>query len=134
LDRYEIFDAYAISNNRAERSIKPFVIGRKNWLFCNTPKGARTSSVIYSVIETAKENGLNPYEYLKHLFTVMPNMPKERTKNCCRGASHCRTFAAGKPPQAAEPENLKPQNSHRANSTCQITINGRRVSYLSRRW
>ena len=69
-----------ISNNRAERSIKPFVIGRKNWLFCNTAKGARASAVIYSVIETAKENGLNPYEYLKHLFTVMPNMPKERYK------------------------------------------------------
>jgi hypothetical protein len=46
-----------ISNNRAERSIKPFVIGRKNWLFCNTPKGARASAIIYSIVETAKENG-----------------------------------------------------------------------------
>ena len=42
-----------ISNNRAERSIKPFVIGRKNWLFANTPKGALASAVIYSIIETA---------------------------------------------------------------------------------
>lgn len=57
-----------LSNNRAERSIKPFVIGRKNWLFCNTPSGAKSSSVIYSVIETAKENNLKPFEYLKFVF------------------------------------------------------------------
>jgi len=62
-----------LSNNRAERSIKPFVMGRKNWLFCNTPKGARASSVIYSIIETAKENGLKPFEYLKFLFESVPN-------------------------------------------------------------
>jgi transposase len=63
-----------ISNNRAERSIKPFVIGRKNWLFCNTPKGARASSIIYSLVETAKENKLNPYTYLNHLFERLPNL------------------------------------------------------------
>ena len=57
-----------LSNNAAERSIKPFVIGRKNWLFANTPRGARTSATIYSIVETAKENGLNPFSYLKHLF------------------------------------------------------------------
>jgi hypothetical protein len=57
-----------LSNNRAERAIKPFVIGSKNWLFCNTPGGARSSAVIYSIVETAKENGLNPYEYLKFIF------------------------------------------------------------------
>ena len=53
-----------ISNNRAERSIKPFVMGRKNWLFANTLAGARSSAVFYSLIETAKENGLDPYCYL----------------------------------------------------------------------
>jgi len=63
-----------ISNNRAERSIKPFVIGRKNWLFCNTPKGARASAIIYSIVETAKENRLNPYAYLMHLFEKLPNL------------------------------------------------------------
>jgi hypothetical protein len=57
-----------IDNNRAERSIKPFVIGRKNWLFANTPRGAKTSALIYSIVETAKENGLNPFDYLKYLF------------------------------------------------------------------
>jgi transposase len=66
-----------ISNNRAERSIKPFVIGRKNWLFANTPKGAKTSALIYSIVETAKANGLNPYTYLEyaldHMREIDPN-------------------------------------------------------------
>jgi transposase len=62
-----------LSNNRAERSIKPFVIGRKNWLFSNTPQGAEASSVIFSIIETAKENHLNVYRYLKYLFEQLPN-------------------------------------------------------------
>jgi transposase len=61
-----------LSNNRAERSIRPFVIGRKNWLFSNTPKGARASAVYYSLIETAKENGLSPYDYLVEVFTAAP--------------------------------------------------------------
>ena len=61
-----------LSNNRAERSIKPFVIGRKNWLFANTPAGARSSAVIYSLIETAKENHLDPYRYL---LWVLKNAP-----------------------------------------------------------
>lgn len=57
-----------ISNNRAERSIKPFVIGRKNWLFCNTPGGAKASAAIYSIIQTAIENGLKPQAYLEYVF------------------------------------------------------------------
>jgi transposase len=65
-----------ISNNRAERSIKPFVIGRKNWIFANTPNGARASAVYYSLIETARENGLNPFEYLSWIFTQAPNLGK----------------------------------------------------------
>lgn len=63
-----------LDNNRSERSIKPFVIGRKNWLFANTPRGAKASATIYSVIETAKENGLHPYHYLKHLFEQLPQL------------------------------------------------------------
>ena len=62
-----------LSNNRAERSIKPFVMGRKGWLFSNTPAGAQASAVIYSLIETAKENGLNPYQYL---LWVLRNAPQ----------------------------------------------------------
>jgi hypothetical protein len=63
-----------LDNNRSERSIKPFVIGRKNWLFANTPRGAKASATIYSVIETAKENGLHPFNYLKHLFEQLPQL------------------------------------------------------------
>jgi transposase len=65
-----------IDNNRSERSIKPFVIGRKNWLFSNTPRGACGSAIVYSIVETAKENGLNPYYYLHYLFEKLPNMDK----------------------------------------------------------
>ncbi|MDR1184137.1 MAG: IS66 family transposase [Coriobacteriales bacterium] len=63
-----------LSNNRAERSIKPFVIGRKNWLFSNTPRGANASAAIFSIIETAKENHLRIYEYLKYLFEQLPDI------------------------------------------------------------
>lgn len=63
-----------ISNNRGERAIKPFVIGRKNWLFSNTPKGATASAVIYSIVETAKANGLSPFHYLSYLFEKLPNI------------------------------------------------------------
>ena len=63
-----------IDNNASERTIKGFVMGRKAWLFCNTPKGARASSIIYSIIETAKENQLNPFQYLTYLFEKLPNV------------------------------------------------------------
>jgi transposase len=66
-----------LDNNRGERSIKPFVIGRKNWLFSNTPRGARASATIYSIVETARENNLNPYAYLKYLFEQLPNVDLE---------------------------------------------------------
>jgi hypothetical protein len=61
-----------LSNNRAENSIRPFTLGRKNWLFNNTVKGADTSAVIYSLVETAKANGLIPFEYLKYLLETVP--------------------------------------------------------------
>ena len=63
-----------IDNNRSERAIKPFVIGRKNWLFSNTPRGATASAVIYSIVETAKENGVDPQAYLTYLFEQLPNI------------------------------------------------------------
>lgn len=61
-----------ITNNRAERGVKPFVMGRKAWLFSCTPAGARASSVMYSILETAKDNGLHPYRYLKYLLEMLP--------------------------------------------------------------
>ena len=74
LENYLLDGRCEISNNRAERSIKVFVIGRKNFLFCDTVNGAKSSATIYSVIETAKENGLNPMNYLTYLFEKIPNM------------------------------------------------------------
>jgi transposase len=59
-------------NNRAENAIRPFVVGRKNWLFNDTPAGAKASAGLYSLIETARANNLNPFEYLKLLFEKLP--------------------------------------------------------------
>ena len=73
LTRYLEDGRLELSNNRAERSIKPFVMGRKNWLFANTTGGAQASAVIYSLIETAKVNGLDPYRYL---LWVLQNAPQ----------------------------------------------------------
>lgn len=61
-----------IDNNAAERAIRPFAIGRKNWLFCDTPKGARASANIYSLIQTAKANGHEPWHYLAYLLQHLP--------------------------------------------------------------
>lgn len=60
-----------LHNNMAERCVKPFVIGRKNWLFSNTPMGAEASCILYSIIETAKLNDCNPYEYLKYVLETL---------------------------------------------------------------
>lgn len=62
-----------VSNNTAENSIRPFTVGRKNWLFSNSPKGAKASAIVYSLIETAKANDLDPERYLKYLFEKLPN-------------------------------------------------------------
>jgi len=61
-----------LSNNRIENSVRPYALGRKNWLFCNTPNGAVASSIVYSIIETAKANGLKPFHYLEYLLSVEP--------------------------------------------------------------
>jgi transposase len=62
-----------LSNNRIENTVRPFAVGRKNWLFCDTVDGANASAMVYSIIETAKANGLKPFEYLEFLFETMPN-------------------------------------------------------------
>ena len=61
-----------ISNNQVENAIRPIVVGRKNWLFCDTQAGARASVIVFTVLETAKANGLNPEAYLNHLLSVLP--------------------------------------------------------------
>jgi transposase len=66
-----------IDNNLAENAIRPFVIGRKNWLFSNSVAGAKASAGLYSLVETAKANGLNVFDYLKHIFNEIPKVGSE---------------------------------------------------------
>ena len=61
-----------LDTNLVENSIRPFALGRRNWLFADTPGGAQASAHLYSIIETAKANGLDPFAYLAHLFTEIP--------------------------------------------------------------
>ena len=72
LERYIEAGHLPIDNNAAERAIRPFVIGRKNWLFSDTPKGATASAQLYSLVETAKANGQEPYAWLRHVLECLP--------------------------------------------------------------
>ena len=73
LSRYLEDGRCSFSNNASERSVKPFVMGRKNWLFSDTPNGANASALVYSMVETAKANGVNPYHYLAFLLEKYPS-------------------------------------------------------------
>lgn len=72
LIRYLDDGRLAIDNNQAENAIRPFVLGRKNWLFSDSVKGVQASANLYSLIETAKASGLEPYAYLRYLFAELP--------------------------------------------------------------
>lgn len=77
--RWEFFITYLddgrfeIDNSRSERGIKPFVIGRKNWMFANTPLGAHASARLYSLVESAKANRVEPRAYLEYIFKELPS-------------------------------------------------------------
>lgn len=73
----------SLSNNMSENSIRPVTVGRRNWLFCDTTDGADASMILYSLLETARANGLNPQRYLEYLLEVRPNadMSDEELKN-----------------------------------------------------
>lgn len=74
MENYLLDGRCSISNNIAENSIRPFTVGRKNWLFSDTPKGADASAIVYSIVETAKANNLNVFTYLNYLLLYMPDM------------------------------------------------------------
>ena len=76
LERYLDSGLVDIDNNASEQAIKPFVMGRKGWLFSDTVAGAKSSAILYSLVETAKQNGHEPYAWLRHVLTVLPSMPK----------------------------------------------------------
>ncbi|KAA8675615.1 IS66 family transposase [Vibrio gigantis] len=67
----------SMDNNRAERSVRPFTVGRNKWLFSKTHNGARASAVLYSLIETAKANDCEPYEYLEYVLREIPKLKSE---------------------------------------------------------
>ena len=73
LSRYLEDGRCSFSNNLSENAIRPFVVGRKGWLFSDTPAGAETSAVIYTMVENAKANGVNVYQYLKLILEKQPN-------------------------------------------------------------
>jgi transposase len=74
LENFLLDGQIPISNNHAENAIRPFAAHRRSWLFADTPKGAESSAIVYSIVETAKANNLNVYEYLVHIFKNLPNI------------------------------------------------------------
>ncbi|WP_419587925.1 IS66 family transposase, partial [Thiolapillus sp.] len=79
LNQWELLTGYLadgrlnISNALAENAIRPFAVGRRNWLFADTPRGAKASATTYSLIETAKANGVEPFAYLHHVLQHIGN-------------------------------------------------------------
>ena len=78
------------TNNIAENAIRPFVVGRKNWLFCDTAKGAESSAIAYTMVETAKANGLEPWRYLRCILDELrypdKTPPQPPWSDICPGA------------------------------------------------
>lgn len=96
-----------LSNNVAEQAQRIFVVGRKNWLFSDAPRGARASAAIYSVTTTAKANGLNPRLYVEWLLTEMPNAgssPMRLWTRSCRGRIGCLSPASSTQPLPRSPK------------------------------
>ena len=98
----------SFSNNLSENAIRPFTVGRKNWLFCDTPNGAQASAFVYSMVEIAKANGVNVYHYLTYLLEKMPSnrMSDEELELL-----------------APWNENVKTEIQHRVNNTDQSDVN-----------
>jgi hypothetical protein len=74
LARYVDDGRLAIDNNIVERAVKAFVIGRKNWLFSDSVEGMRANAIMYTLVQTARANGLDPFEYLTYVYERLPNM------------------------------------------------------------
>ena len=75
---YLLHPALGPSNQRAENGIRPFVVGRKNFLFAGHPNGAKALAIYYTLIETAKANGVRPLNYLKHIFSRIRSTPGDK--------------------------------------------------------
>ena len=79
---------YGIDTNPVENAIRPFAVGRRNWLFSDTVAGAQASARLYTLVQCAKANGLEPYAYLRRVFTELPKASRSPTSRpCCRPGS-----------------------------------------------
>ena len=96
----------SFSNNLSENAIRPFSVGRKNWLFCDTPNGAQASALVYSMVEMAKANGVNVY-----LTYLLEKMPSNRMID-----EELELLAPWN-------ENVKTEIQHRVNNTDQSDVN-----------
>jgi len=83
LTRYLDDGRLEIDNGLSERKIKPFVIGRKNWMFCNSVAGARAAEIIYSLIETCQMHGIEPYAWLRYVLAKLPSLSTEVQLQLC---------------------------------------------------
>ena len=84
----------SLSNNPSENSIRPFTVGRKNWLFCDTPGGAHASATVYTMVEMAKAHGLNVEKYLTFLLDKRPHagMPDEELEKLVPWSDEARAY------------------------------------------
>lgn len=78
-----------MDNSASERAIRPFTIGRKNWVIIDSIRGAQASAVIYSIVETAKLNKLNVFCYLENLLTELPKLADEKEISAHQSLKHC---------------------------------------------
>ena len=85
----------SLSNNLSENAIRPFTVGRKNWLFSASPKGAASSAIVYTMVEMAKANDLNTYKYLTYLLSQRPDdkMSDEQLEQLAPWSETAKTFS-----------------------------------------
>ena len=87
LNRYAENETWPIDNNACENAIRPFVVGRRAWLFADTTGAAKASANLYSLVETCKANGVDAYRYLTELFKALPYARSaDDCEGCCRGS------------------------------------------------
>jgi transposase len=128
-----------LDNNLAENAIRPFAVGRKAWLFSGSPRGAEASAMLYTLVETAKANGLEPRAYLHYLFETLPTVTTpDGIEACCRIGSR-RTISKSRP-RPCKPRTLGSPDAYDfrhlaleralSGATCRLYRNAVRFLYL----
>jgi transposase len=117
-----------LSNNAAERSAKMFVIGRKAWLFSNTPNGAESSSMYYSIVETARENGLIPFQYIKYLLERLPSAKTSELESLLPWSESLPSICRA-PVKGSNKKQAKPKYSNKKGSPLDLALEKLRERY-----